>query len=117
MLLNDISFLQQQQVILLEQKKLQQEDLGLAKQTIDANSTLQEQKVISPLDYRNEKSKFIAKQLSIPQINAAIVTNESSRHEKQKEIAQLDNDIAQQKNIFLQALHTFKTQADEWKNK
>ena len=117
MLLNDISFLQQQQVILLEQKKLQQEDLGLAKQTIDANSTLQEQKVISPLDYRNEKSKFIAKQLSIPQINAAIVSNESSRHEKQKEIAQLDNDIAQQKNIFLQALHTFKTQADEWKNK
>jgi HlyD family secretion protein len=117
MLQGDISFLQQQQLILQEQKKLQQEDLGLAKATIDANSTLQEQEVISPLDYRNEKSKFISKQLSIPQINAAIISNESNQHEKQKEIAQLDNDIAQQKNIFLQALHTFKTQADEWKNK
>ncbi len=38
--------------------------------------------------------------MTIPQVNAAIVSNESSQHEKDKEIDQLDNEIAQQKEIF-----------------
>jgi multidrug efflux pump subunit AcrA (membrane-fusion protein) len=69
------------------------------------------------LDYRNEKSKFIGKSLSIPQIAAAIINNESTRHEKEKEIAQLENEIAQQKGIFIQSLNTLKAQLEEWENK
>ena len=117
MLVADISYFKQLHSNLLQQKAIQQEDLGLAQQTLDANKTLDEDKVISPLDYRNEKSRYIGKALGIPQITAAIIANESSQHEKQKEIAQLENEIAQQRGIFTQALYTLKAQVEEWKNK
>jgi HlyD family secretion protein len=117
MLQADILFLQRQHQILQQQKALQLQDVGLSKETIEANSILKNEKVISALDFRNEKSKYIAKQLSIPQINASIVANESSRHEKQKEIEQLNNEIEQQQNIFVQSLNSFCTKVEEWKNK
>lgn len=117
MLNGDINYLQKLQTNLLQQNIMQQEDLSLAQKTIEANKSLIEDKIISQLEYRNEKSKFLSKALSIPQIRAAIIINQSSQHEKQKEIAQLENDIAQQKGIFAQALNTLKAQLDEWKNK
>lgn len=117
MLQNDMVYLQRLHANLLQQKEMQVEDVGLAKETFDANKSLKEDKVISPLDYRNEKSKYIGKALTIPQISSAIISNESSQHEKQKEILQLENDIAQQKGIFTQALNTLKAALDEWKTK
>jgi multidrug efflux pump subunit AcrA (membrane-fusion protein) len=117
MLQSDVVYMQRLHANLVQQKMMQQEDVGLAKETFNSSKSLQEDKVISPLDYRNEKSKYIGKALSIPQISSAIISNESNQHEKQKEILQLENDIAQQKSIFTQSLHTLKTQLDDWKNK
>lgn len=117
MLQADIIYLQRLHANLTEQKEMQQQDLGLARETFNANTTLKEQKVISPLDYRNEKSKYIGKAMTIPQVNSAIISNENSQHEKRKEILQLENEIAQQKGIFSQALNTIKAQLDDWKSK
>lgn len=117
MFVADISYFKKLHSNLQQQKAMQQEDLDLAQQTLDANKILDADKVISPLDYRNEKSRYLGKALSIPQITAAIITNQSSQHEKEKEIAQLENEIAQQQGIFTQSLHTFKAQVAEWKNK
>lgn len=115
MLITDIGYLKQLQNNLSNQKSLQMEDLSLADKNFNASSTLNEDKVIADVEFRNEKSKLISKKLSIPQINASIISNESSIHEKQKEIAQLENEIAQQKGIFIQALNTFQAQINEWK--
>lgn len=117
MLQNDMVDVRRLHENLLQQKKIQEEDLSLAQKTFDANQMLSDAKVISALDYRNEKSKLIGKSLSIPQMNAAIITNETNTHEKQKEILQLENEIEQQKTIFSQALNTLKAQLEEWKNK
>lgn len=117
MLLNDMVFLQRLHANLIQQKEMQQADLDLETETFDANTTLKDQKVISAFDYRIEKSKYISKSLTIPQINSSIINNESIRHEKQKEILGLENEIAQQKGIFVQALNTLKAQLNEWKNK
>lgn len=117
MLQKDMSYLQRLHVNLLQQKSIQQEDLGLADTTLDMNKRLLDQKVIAGLEYRNERSKFLNKAMSIPQINGSIISNESNQQEKQKEILQLENDIAQQKEIFIQALHTLKAQLEDWKNK
>lgn len=117
MLQSDMVYLKRLHQNLEQQKDMQQEDLGLAQETFDANKSLKEDKVISPLDYRNEKSKYIGKAMSIPQITAAIISNESSQHEKRKEILQLENDISQQKGIFSQAINTLKAQLDAWKSK
>jgi HlyD family secretion protein len=55
--------------------------------------------------------------MALPQINASIINNEGQQSEKKKEIAELDNQILQQKDIFIQALNTFKSQVDDWKRK
>lgn len=117
MLVNDLSFLQKMHVNLLQQKGLNTDDLALQQSTFDANESLKNDKVISALDYRNETSKLISKKLTLPQISSAIISNEAQQNEKLKEIAELENVIAQQKLIFNQSLNTFKSQIDEWKQK
>ena len=115
MLQKDLNYLQQMKANLLEQRTKQQEDLALQQENFKANEYLKNEKVISALEYRAERSKLIGKELSIPQISSNILSNENIRNEKLKEIMELENQIAQQKSIFLQALNTFKVQLDDWK--
>lgn len=117
MLQIDQTYLQRLHDNLTQQKEMLLENLGLAKETFDANSKLRDQKVISPLDYRNEKAKYIERTIGISQINSSLITNEDNQHQKVKELLQLENEIAQQKEIFSQALNLFKDQIDEWKTK
>jgi multidrug resistance efflux pump len=117
MLGKDLAFIQKMHSNLLQQKGLNVQDLALSQKTFDASQSLKEDKVIAELEYRNETSKLINKKLTLPQINAAIINNESQQNEKQKEIMELENTIAQQKSIFAQALNTLKSQIDEWKKK
>jgi HlyD family secretion protein len=117
MLFTDLKNNQKLNSILIKQKELLEKDLSLTNQTFQANESLAKDKVISSFDYRNEESKLIAKKLSLPQINAAIVNNESQQNEKRKEIAELENQIIVQKNTFVQAIQTFKSQVQAWEFK
>lgn len=117
MLQEDLAYLAKTYSNLLEQKKLQEEDLSLQQETFEVNEQLVKEKVISGLDYRNEKSKLINKKLTLPQISASLIGIESNVHEKQKEIAELDNQIVQQKNLFIEALNNLKAQVNEWMTK
>jgi HlyD family secretion protein len=117
MLLRDKNNLEKLHANLLNQKELEEQDLELSQKTFDANQTLRDKKVLSELDYNDEKSRYINKKLSIPQMNNTIIGNESEQNAKQKEIAELDNTITQQKIIFQQALSTLKSQIDEWEKK
>jgi HlyD family secretion protein len=100
-----------------KKKELEEQDLELSQKTFSANETLRNKKVLAELDYNDEKSKFLNKKMSVPQINNAIIGNESDQNAKEKEIAELDNTIIQQKIIFQQALSTLKSQVDEWEKK
>lgn len=115
MLLTDKSNLEKLHANLLNQKELEEQDLELSQKSFNANQTLREKNVLSEMDFNDEKSKFINKKLNLPQINNVIISNESDQNAKQKEIAELDNTIIQQKIIFQQALGTLKSQIDEWK--
>jgi multidrug efflux pump subunit AcrA (membrane-fusion protein) len=117
MLNNDMGYLQKLNSSLHQQKGLLQQDLSLTDTTFKAHEMLKENKVISALDFRNEKSKLLAKEMTIPQISSSIISNESQQNEKRKEIAELENQIQQQKSIFVQALNTFKSQVVDWKKK
>ena len=117
LLSKDLTFLQKMHHNLMQQKELNVQDLDLSQKTFDANQSLKDDKVISDLDYRNEKSKLINKKLSVPQINSAIISNESQQNEKQKEVMELENTIAQQKSIFSQSINTLKSQLEDWKKK
>jgi len=117
MLLTDIQNFKKLHGIATNQKSLLEQDLSLSNETFTANESLVKDKVISPLEYRNEKSKLIAKQLSLPQINASIISNESLQNEKRKEIVELENQVIVQKNTFIQALQTIKSQIQAWEFK
>ncbi|MBP6023885.1 hypothetical protein [Ferruginibacter sp.] len=117
MLAADMSYLQRLHTELFQQKKLLTQDLALTDSTFQAQESLKNDKVISTMDYRNEKSKLIARQMTLPQVNSSIITNESQQHEKLKEIAELENQIQQQKNIFIQSVNTIKSQVEDWKKK
>jgi HlyD family secretion protein len=117
MLIKDMGTLQRLNENLDQQKILQQEDLKLAQQTFKANEQLKNEKVISQFDYRNESSKLIGKKMNIPEISSSILSNEAQQNAKKEAIMELDNEIAQQKNIFIQSLNTFISQVNEWKKK
>lgn len=102
---------------LYQQKGLHEQDMSLSQKTFDANQSLKNDNVISDFDLRNETSKLIGKKLTLPQITSSIISNESQQDEKKKEIAELENTIAQQKAIFQQALNSFKSQTEDWKKK
>lgn len=117
MLEKDMITLSRLNANLYEQKKLQEEDLLLSQQTFNANEQLKNDSVISQFDYRNESSKLINKKISLPQIAASIISNEAQQNEKRKEIMELENQIAQQKNIFIQSLNTLISETEQWKKK
>ncbi len=117
MLFTDMQNLLKMHEMLKSQRELLNKDLLLTDDNFKANESLAKDKVISALEYRNEKSKLIAKQLSMPQINANIVMNETQQNDKRKELADLENQIIVQKSVFLQALETIKSQLLAWEYK
>jgi biotin carboxyl carrier protein len=115
MLQSDLIQIRRMKSNLIEQKEIFSQDLSLAQETFKANESLKKDKVISDFDFRQEQSKVLSKKMSLPQINASLLSNESQQAEKQKEIMELDNTITQQRQIFLQALNSYKSKIEEWK--
>ncbi len=102
---------------LLYEKTLKEQDLALSQKTFEVNERLRKDHVISEADYRIEQSKLISKQLSLSQIHAVLIQNETQQADKQKEMQELQTTLTQQTAIFQQALQTFKSQIDDWKRK
>lgn len=55
--------------------------------------------------------------MQIPQLDASIYSNQMQERDKQKELIQLNHDMAQQPQIFQQALQSLKSAVDDWKKK
>ena len=117
LLIIDQGHLQKLRIQINQQKDLSQQDMALELKTMEAQERLLKDTVISPLEYRAEKSILLGKMQSQPTVNSSIISNEGQQIDKQKEMLELDNQILQQKMIFIQALGTFKSSIDEWKSK
>jgi multidrug resistance efflux pump len=116
-LLNDLQTLSKVKENLLHQQAIVEQNVQLATESFDMNNTLLQQKIISKEDLRNEKSRLFNKQLELPQLKGQLLSNETQQRDKQKEIDQLEHDIAQQKIIFQQALQVMKSATDDWMKK
>ncbi len=117
MLLIDIHNLNSSIANLYKQKELIKQDVALSENTLLANESLRNNKIISELEYRTEKSKVINKRISLPQIIASILSTENFKNEKLKEIMELDNMIELEKFHFNEALSTLKSQIEDWLDK
>ncbi len=102
---------------LQQQKELQQQDLANTVQNYNVHDTLHNETLITDIEYRNQKSQLINKKMSIPQVNASIISNQGQQNALQKEMMELDNQIAQQKAVFVQLLNAYRNTIEDWKQK
>ena len=116
-LYGDMANLQKMHLSLEQQSSLAQQDVQLTSESFDSSNSLYRDKVISKQDLRDQKSKLLAKQMSMPQLELSLLANENLQTAKQKEIDELEHTISQQKEIFQQALQTLKSLVDDWKRK
>lgn len=111
---NDLSSIAQTKIALKAQRKLTEQDLSLAGETYKMNKHLSDERVITKEEDREQTSRYLNKQMAVPQLDALIISNESQKRDKEKEIDQIDHDILQQQIVFQQALQSLKSQLDEW---
>ena len=102
---------------LQQQKDLQQQDLAITVQNYNVHDTLHNETLINDIEYRNQKSQLINKKMSIPQVNSSIISNQGQQNSLQKEMMELDNQIAQQKAVFIQGLNAYRNILEDWKQK
>jgi HlyD family secretion protein len=81
------------------------------------HDTLHNETLITDIEYRNQKSQLINKKMSIPQVNSSIISNQGQQNALQKEMMELDNQIAQQKAVFIQVLNAYRNTVEDWKQK
>lgn len=100
-----------------EQHKIQEKDMQLAQEDLDIQRQLAKDKVIALLDLKREESKNIAHKLPYQQTASALITNLTAQRVKQKEILELDRQVSEERNKFLQELNTLQSAVDSWKAK
>ena len=112
--LQEIENITKQQEQLMRQRELQQREYELAEREFGRYEVLAEKKVISPAEYQEAQAALLAKQHPLQQTASALLANESSRTIKVRELADVDNRIAEDKSKFLQALNSLVSEAELW---
>jgi multidrug resistance efflux pump len=117
MLNRDLANTKKLLLTLQQQKELQQQDLAITIQNYNVHDTLHNETLINDIEYSNQKSQLINKKMSIPQMTASIISNQSQQNALQKEMMELDNQIVQQRALFTQSLNAYKNIMEDWKQK
>ncbi|WP_020599129.1 HlyD family efflux transporter periplasmic adaptor subunit [Spirosoma panaciterrae] len=117
LLRQEISDLQALARNLQDQQQVQERDLTLAQEEYAIQQRLAREKVIAPLDLKREESKVITRKLPYQQTRSALINNLTAQRTKQKELLELDKQVAEERDKFLQSLNTLQSAVDAWKQK
>jgi HlyD family secretion protein len=96
------------------QQKLQQQDLQLQENEYKAYEKLAEEKVIAPLELNQYKSKLLAKDQNMEQVETQLTNNDVNSHAKQKEILETNKQITDQQQQFYSSLLAMKSEIEKW---
>ena len=110
----DLFFLSNLKTNTIEQKSLMEQDQQLQKKEYEAYEGLEKEKVIVPLELNQYKSKLIAKQQSLEQINSQLTNGDLVSHSKKKEIMDLEKQVMDQQQKFHSALLDLKSETEKW---
>ncbi|WP_165370399.1 HlyD family secretion protein [Hymenobacter persicinus] len=110
----DLANLEKQHDGLLAQRNLYEQDVVLARQELAAQRELFAQKVIAPLDFKQQQSKFLNRQLPLRQVELSLINNLAQQSAKRNELLDLRHLISQQQGIFNQALRSLHSAASSW---
>ena len=113
-LLKDIQYQLSLQLNLESQKNIQLQDYALEKIEHDAKQKLAEEKVIAPLEFNQDKSKLLSKQQALEQMTSQLISSNISKHNKSKDLLDLQKFVTDQKQLFRSALLKLKSIVEEW---
>ncbi|RPD43498.1 hypothetical protein [Paracnuella aquatica] len=103
-LYKDLAFLKELQQNTGQQRGISEQDYNLQQITFDAKTSLFKDKVIAPLELNEERSRLLAKESGLRQLQAQEVNSAFSLASKQKELLELDKLTADQRLKFSAAL-------------
>jgi multidrug efflux pump subunit AcrA (membrane-fusion protein) len=113
----DLGYLSAQQQQLKAEKTIEQKDFDIENDEYAMHKKLEEQKVETPAELRQEESKLLSKKSPLVQTESSLITNNNSYAAKQSDILELDNQLQEEKAKFLQALNSLISSAEDWKSK
>jgi multidrug resistance efflux pump len=113
----DVSALNRQAIQLQSEKALQQRDFKLAEEEYGMHKKLEQQKVETPAELRQQESKYLSRKAPILQTDAALISASTNSLAKKKEIMELDNQVLEEKAKFSQALNSLISEAEDWRAK
>lgn len=112
---NEVKYINEQSQRIQEGFDLQKKELALAEAEYAKYQILANKKVISQLELQQKEALLLAKRQSIPQTENTIISNQSSRLSKDKEMSEINNQIFEEEKKFYQSLNTFISDAENWK--
>ncbi|GAA4183159.1 MULTISPECIES: HlyD family secretion protein [Sphingobacterium] len=95
--------------------ELQKQQLDLAEKEYEKYKLLAEKKVISPAELQEKEALLLAKRQIIPQMENSLISYEGNILSKNKELAEIENQIGEEQKKFIQALNSFISEAENWK--
>ena len=117
MLQQEVTDLQALADNLRQQQQIQERDRALAEEDYAIQQQLADKKVLAPLELKREESKLIGRRLPYQQTASALINNQTAQRAKEREMLELDRQVAEERDKFLQALNTLQSAADAWKTK
>jgi multidrug resistance efflux pump len=113
----DIDAIYKQTAQLRSQRSLQEQDVSLAEEDLSMHKKLMAAKAETSSEFRLEESKYLARKAPMLQSEASLITANSDILAKQKEIMELDSQVADERSKFSQALNSFISQVEDWRNR
>lgn len=98
-----------------ESYELQKKQLELAEREYEKYKLLAQKKVISPSELQQKESLLLAKRQMIPQMENSLINYQGNILSKNKELAEIENQIEEEHKKFVQALNSFISEAENWK--
>ncbi|PPL03158.1 HlyD family secretion protein [Parapedobacter indicus] len=114
-ILNELKYIELQKEQLGRQQELQEEEFALAEKEFNRYKELADRKIISPSEYQRQQALLLTKKHPLQQIASALLDNDVRRTAKMRELSDLDNQIAEEKLKFAQALNSLVSEMEEWK--
>lgn len=115
-ILLEIQQVESQRLQLEKQRRLQQQEYELAEEEFKRYNELAKRKIISPSEFQQQQAILLAKQHPLQQTQSSLIANEASQTTKIRELADLDNQINEERSKFIQALNSLLSEAEQWRS-
>lgn len=113
-LFKDLEYIKAVQLNGERQRRLLEMDYELQAVEYNAKEKLLTEKVLAPLELNQDKSKMIAKERNLSQLDYQQINHAMAEHNKQKELSELKKRISDQQHEFRSALLTLKSEIEDW---